>query len=399
MPRLLQINVTAGWGSTGKISGEISRIAIENGWESSIAFGRYDTGSFENYYKVGNKLDLFSHVAISRLFDKHGLGSKRATEKLVEYIKEYNPDVIHLHNIHGYFLNYEVLFKYLKTLNTPIVWTMHDCWSITGHCAYFDSIGCEKWKSECYNCELLRSYPKTLFSDNSTGNYYLKMRLFSSLSNRLTLVPVSNWLNGILKESYLNKCDIMTLHNGIDTDKFHISAPKQLSPRIILGVSMDWDKRKGLADFIKLAGILPDDLHIVLVGLSKKQIASLPPNITGIERTRNVQELVELYSKATVFLNPTYEDNFPTTNLEALACGTPVVTYRTGGSPEALDESCGIVVDKGDYKGLKDAIMRIIDNQDKFSPAVCRRRVTENFRKEDRFSEYIRLYERLIKKS
>jgi glycosyltransferase involved in cell wall biosynthesis len=288
------------------------------------------------------------HGLQTRIFDNHGMASKIATKKLIKQIKQINPNIIHLHNIHGYYLNYAILFEYLNELNIPIVWTLHDCWSITGHCTYFSFVGCNKWKSECYSCPQKKSYPTSWFIDRSKENFRLKKKHFTSLSN-MTIVPVSNWLSDLIKESYLHKYPIRTIHNGIDLSVFKPSDSEKFKSMyniqnkfILLGVANKWELRKGLKDFVELSNLLDSDYKIVLVGLSRKQIEQLPDNILGIERTESVEGLAEIYSAGDVFLNPTYEDNFPTTNLEALACGTPVITYETGGSPEAIDESTGI---------------------------------------------------------
>lgn len=398
MPRLIQINVTANWGSTGKIAEDIGKLAIADGWESWIAYGRGNPQSESNLVRVGNDFDMRLHGLQSRLLDNHGLASKSATKKLTKRIREINPDIIHLHNIHGYFLNYPLLFDFLKEFEKPVVWTFHDCWPFTGHCAYYDFAKCDKWKTECHDCPQLKSYPTSLFRDNSSHNFFKKKQSFLGVKN-MTLVPVSEWLNKEIGKSFLGDYPIKTIHNGIDLNVFTTGDVKKTddSKKVILGVASVWDKRKGLNEFVKLRNILPKEYLIILVGLSQDQISSLPEGITGIRRTENVRQLADLYSMADVFVNPTLEDNFPTTNLEALACGTPVITYRTGGSPEAVDEKTGAVVACQDVQALAECIRHICETS-VFSSDDCRKRAEWNYDKTNVFKEYLNLYNSLITK-
>lgn len=395
MPKLLQINVTSNWGSTGKIAAGIGKTAINNGWDSIIAFGRNANSSDSDLIRIGNKRDIYYHLIRSRFFDSHGLASKNATLHFIKDIERISPDIIHLHNIHGYYLNYPLLFRFLKQWGGPIIWTLHDCWPFTGHCAYFDAVKCTKWQTQCSKCIQKASYP-TSFIDRSFRNFNLKQEIFTSVLEQLTLVPVSDWLNNLLEFSFLKNARRSMIHNGIDLEIFRPTSTKKQQKKIILGVASIWEERKGLNDFIKLSSNLPVNYEIILVGVTPQQKKILPYNIKGIERTEDIKELVDLYSKATVFVNTTREDNFPTVNLESLACGTPVITYRTGGSPEAIDEYTGIVVDKGDVSSLKTAIETINLCSDRFTVTQCRNRAETYFRKEDKFNEYINLYNNLL---
>lgn len=346
MLTLLQINVTANWGSTGRIAEDIGRLVMHDGWESWVAYGRGKPESASNLIRIGSDMDMRLHALQTRFFDNHGLASAKATSRFIEKIKKISPDVIHLHNIHGYYINYQSLFQYLKDWGGPVVWTLHDCWSFTGHCSQYFFEGCNRWLSECHHCPQLRSYPASLMRDRSTLNFLDKSKAFSGLEN-LTLVPVSKWLNGELHKSFLNGYPSQVIHNGIDTEMFNIrpqKAREKMGKKVVLGVASVWNSRKGLEEFCKLRAQLSEDYMIILVGLSLKQISMLPSGITGIQRTDSIDQLVGIYNLADVFVNPTLEDTFPTTNLEALACGTPVITYDTGGSPEAVDEKCGVVV-------------------------------------------------------
>ncbi len=402
MKTLLQINSVVNTGSTGRIAEEIGQIAISHGWNSFIAYGRNDCPSQSKLVKIGNVLDVKLHGVLTRIFDRHGLGSHRATVQLIKQIKKINPDIIHLHNLHGYYINIKVLFIFLHKFNKPVVWTLHDCWSFTGHCVYFDNIGCYKWETQCLKCPHKRNYPASFVLDQSKENYLLKKQLFCSLNN-LTLVTVSNWLEKLLSKSFLKNNKTTTIHNGINTNIFKplndnkTHNNKLKGKFVILGVASIWDYRKGFSDFIRLGKLLNDNYKIILIGLNKTQLKEIPESIIGVERTESAQELANLYAKADVFVNPTYEDNFPTTNIEALACGTPVITYRTGGSPEAIDDNTGIIVDKGNIDDLIVSIEKIKANGKAFYSKHCRERAIKYFKKEERYLEYLKLYDTLLK--
>jgi glycosyltransferase involved in cell wall biosynthesis len=402
MKSVLQINSVVNSGSTGRIAEEIGQIAIGAGWKSYIAYGRNARTSQSELIKIGSDWDIRMHGLQTRLFDRHGLASIAATREFVEQIKKIKPDIIHLHNIHGYYINIEILFRYLKDANIPVVWTFHDCWPMTGHCAYFTFVGCDKWKTQCFSCPQKKGYPSSYFLDRSKQNHKQKRKLFTSV-NDMTIVPVSNWLGEIVKQSYLKDYPIRVINNGIDVNVFSPQSRDGIRLKygladkfILLGVATEWGRRKGLHDFIELSKTLKDDEIIVLVGLKDDQIKILPENIIGITRTESTQELAEFYSSADVFVNPTWEDNFPTTNLEAMACETPVVTYRTGGSPEALTPKTGFVVEQGDLASIRKAIDTVKSKGKAFYSAACRERATKMFNKNDRYAEYLQLYEQML---
>lgn len=401
--KVFQISSELNVGSVGRIAEQIGEAVLANGWKSYIAYARESFQSSSISYKIGSKKDIYYHVIYTRLTDRHGFASKNATNKLIKKIKEVNPDIIHLQHMHGYFINIQILFDFLKDTNLPVVWTFHDCWSFTGHCAYYEFIDCNKWKTQCEKCPQLNEYPKSIWMDNSKKNYLEKKKLFTSVDN-ITIVPVSNWLEGEVKKSFLKNYHVKTIHNGIDIQQF-VYRENDFKHRynienkfLILGVASPWDKRKGLKYFIELSKILSDDYKIVLVGLSKKQVEALPANIIGFERTKDVNELAQLYSAADVFLNPTLEEALGLTNIEAQACGTPVITFNSGGSPETIDETTGIVVEKGDINGVIRAIEKIRVNGKIFYSEHCRKRVESLFDKNNKFKEYIRLYESILNK-
>ncbi|TEB08218.1 putative glycosyltransferase EpsF [Pelotomaculum schinkii] len=399
--KVLQINSVCGVGSTGRIVTDIHSILKSNNIESYIAYGRETSVVGDHIIKIGTKPDYFIHGGLTRIFDTHALwGSARATREFIKKVKEIDPDVIHLHNLHGYYINIKILFDYLKESGKPVVWTLHDCWSFTGHCAYFSYVQCDKWKWGCNDCPQKRGYPGSLIFDRSKQNFDSKRELFTSLSN-MTIVTPSNWLANLIQESYLNKYPVKVIPNGIDLNVFK---PTESDFRktnclqdkfIILGVANGWGKRKGYQYFLELADILDDSFRIVLVGLTKKQKERLPKNIVGITKIIKVKELAKIYSAADVFINPTLEDNFPTTNLESLACGTPLITFNTGGGIESIDECCGIVVDKREVTSLFDAIKQINYN---YSTNFCLERA-KLFDRSKMLSRYQDIYDDCYRKS
>jgi putative colanic acid biosynthesis glycosyltransferase len=404
MKKILQISIEVNSNSVGKIAEQIGETIIKNGWFSYITYARNFNPSKSITIRIGNKLDVLWHVLETRLFDNHGFSSRIATYLLIKKIKKIKPDLIHLHHIHGYYINIKTLINYLKTTNIPIVWTFHDCWAFTGHCAYFDFVNCSKWVNGCFQCEQKHEYPKSILLDNSKKNYLIKSNLFNSLDN-LTIVPVSNWLGNLVAMSFLKSKSIEVIKNGIDLDIFYPHEPTCEIPKlynlydkfVILGVASTWDNRKGLSEFYKLNKMLDEYKYkILLVGLTKKQILDLPLNIIGIEKTENVEQLAKLYSFADVFVNPTFEDTYPTTNLESIACGTPVITYNTGGSIESVNIKTGFIVDKYDINSIFDAIKKIELCGKSFYTNTCRLYALNNFNKNDNFNSYIKLYDKLL---
>lgn len=403
--KIFQISSEVNSGSVGRVAEQIGEQVIQKGWESYIAYARDNLPSKSNTIKIGNKTDLIFHVLLTRITDRHAFGSKSSTLKLIEEIKRIKPDLIQLQHLHGYFINIEILFRFLAEANIPVVWTFHDCWSFTGHCAYYDLVDCQKWQTQCNHCPQKMEYPKSILIDNSAKNFRDKKRIFSSVDN-LTIVAVSNWIKEEAEKSFFKETDIKVIHNGIDINKFNTKDQYKVRKKykledkfLILGVASPWDTRKGLKYFVQLANILSDQYQILLVGLNKEQIGNLPEKIIGLERTENIEELAEFYSAADVFLNPTLEEALGLTNLEAQACGTPVITFNSGGSPETINEETGIVVEKGSLQGLLAAIEEIRKNKKQFYTGKCRKRVETLFDTKDNFKKYINLYENVLDKS
>lgn len=405
--KLLQIDACANSGSTGRIAEGIGQIVMANGWESYIAYGRRANKSESQLIRIGNKYDIYFHGLLTRVFDNHALGlsSKRATIKFIKEIERINPDIIHIHNSHGYYLNNEVLFKYLAQKNIPVVWTQHDCWAFTGHCAHFDFIGCDRWKTQCYSCPQKRSYPASYFIDNSKRNFLKKKKLYNSINN-MTIVCVSYWLGDLVEESFLNKYQIKVIQNGIDINAFNIRDFEDVEIKynlndkfIILGVAGVWTDSKGFKDFIELSKLIKEDERIVLVGLTKDQIKSLPNNIYGIERTESVEELAQLYSIADVYFNASVEETFGLTTVEAFACGTPAIVYNKTAIPEVIDEKVGWIVEQGDIKSLYKIVVELKNEPEllrKVREKNCRFKAERLYNKDIKFKEYFELYKQLI---
>jgi len=401
--KIVQINTVCGTGSTGKIALDLYRLAEEAGHTCYFAYGRGSSPADIRSYKIGNPLDFSCHVMLNFFAGKSGFGSRYVTKRFLKWLDQIHPDLLHLHNLHGFYLNIEMLFAYIKEHDIKIIWTLHDCWSFTGQCAYFDYAGCNRWMIGCHDCPVYRcDYPYSLFCDNSRQNYILKKAAFSGVKD-MTIVTPSRWLASLVSQSFLQEYPVKVIPNGINLAIFtpssqssHPVAPQASSStvKIILGVASVWSRHKGLNYFLQLSQILPASYHIVLIGLNCRQQKMVQSryghSITALQKTTSQQELADWYRCAFVFVNPTLEDNFPTTNLEALACGTPVITFRTGGSPESITDKCGIVVEKGNTVKLKEAILSL-DGNTAITPAACRVQAMK-FDKDVRFREYLSLY-------
>ncbi|MCM1138959.1 MAG: glycosyltransferase [Muribaculum sp.] len=408
--KLVQINpVLRRSTSTGRIMEEIGDMMMANGWECFVAYSRGRDGKMKTPMiplPVGNIVSTALHGITTRIFDRHGLASTLATWDFVRKLKKIAPDIVHIHNIHGYFLNYKILFDFLSKSNIKVVWTVHDCWLYTGHCYHYHYAGCYKWKTGCGNCPQRMQFPKSLMFDRSAQNYIDKKRAFTSMPHdNMVIVPVSQWMRDEMRESYLKDYPFRVIHNGIDTDIFSPQPVEDVKKKygiagydkIILGLASLWFREKGLYDFIEMSKMLRPDEKIVMVGVDDKTRRLLPDNILTIRRTDNVQELAALYSAATAFVNPTWQDNYPTVNLEAQACGTPVVTYRTGGSPESLLPATGRIVEQGDVTGLLEAVREFAKMPHAGLRDACRSHAVANFRKQDKYAEYIDLYNSILR--
>lgn len=398
--RIFEIN-SGNYGSTGNIMLSISEAAKNQGHDVCVAFRKSrsvtPTGE-KNEVLIGNSFFGFTHRIIGEYLGLEGFGSIFSTLKLTKQIKKFNPDVIHLHIMHGWYVNFPVLFGFLKKFNKPVVWTMHDCWAFTGHCPHFQYIKCDKWQTECKNCPQYRDYPYSRI-DTSKILYKYKKKYFTSI-NKLNIVTPSEWLADLVRKSYFSDKNISVINNGIDLSIFkpvqsNFRAENNINKDdfLILGVAFEWTNKKGVDVFRKLANDLPENFKIALIGVTEEIENELPENIIKIRRTQSKEELASVYSAADLFVNPTREETFPTVNIEAIACGTPVLTFHTGGSPEIIDENCGVTVECDDYEKLKNEIIKI--SQEKpFSREACLKRA-QKFNMYEKFNEYVDLYEKL----
>lgn len=389
---IAQINATCGVGSTGKICVSVSELLSKKGIENYIF---YSAGSsdYPLGIKYANEKAVKFQTLLSRIFGNCGFESKSITEKLIKELEKIKPDIIHIHNIHSHNCNLKMLFSYITKNGIKVYWTFHDCWAFTAYCPHFDMIDCDKWKTGCYNCPQRKQY--SWFFDRSEYLYNKKKSDIKGAD--ITVITPSKWLAGLVKESFFKDFPVKIINNGIDLNIFKptysdFREKYSLGNKyIVLGVAFGWGKRKGLDVFCELAKRLDGEKYkIVLVGTNDNIDKLLPENIISIHRTANQTELAEIYTAADIFVNPTREENYPTVNMESIACGTPVVTFNTGGSPEMLDETCGAVVAKNDVDGIQNEIKRICETQS-YSKDDCIERA-KGFDKDNKFEEYIKLY-------
>lgn len=397
MPKLLQINSVVNTGSTGRIAEQLGVLAISQGWESYIAYGREARGSQSRLIKIGSKWDVNFHAIGSILTDRHGLFSRYATKKFLQQVDIIQPDVVHLHNLHGYYINVPMLLRYLKQKNIPTVITMHDFWLMTGHCAYINQ-SCDRWKTGCGNCPRLNQYPAAKF-DNTKANWKWKASLFIDMPN-VTLVPVSYWLGRYVDESLLKNAKQNVIYNGIDTNVFKpfdggaSVGGVDWSKFTIMAIATRWTEANGYQDVMKLSSILPDNCQIVMVGLDEQQMSNLPKNIIGFRKTESFTQLQELYTKSDVIFNPNREVTFGLVTAEAMACGTPAIVLRDTAGEELVDEQTGYVIDS--VEEVPELISTINQVDKNYMSKACRDRVRELFNAEKQFQKYFDLYNRLI---
>lgn len=403
--RIAEINMLH-YGSTGNIMLSIAEVARKHGNEVRAFSPKFYQRGIKNVFQPIQKHDYFGtrfenllHLRLAQMTGFLGCFSLFGMHELLRKLKAFKPDIIHLHNLHNWTINFPMLTRYIKKHKIKVIWTLHDCWTFTGQCPHYAMIGCEKWKNHCHDCPQCRDYPKT-FVDRSNKMYDLKRKWFTGMD--AILVTPSQWLADQVTQSFLKDYSVKVINNGIDLDVFHPAASdfrKQYGcegKKIVLGVSMDWDVRKGLDVFVNLAARLPEDYQIVLVGGSEQSERLLPVNVISIRRTQDQHELAEIYSAADVFVNTTREDTFPTVNIESLACGTPVITFETGGSPEIIDKTCGMVVSCNNVDALEAAIRHVCEERP-FSQEACLGRA-KRYDKNDKFQEYVDLYHEMMKR-
>lgn len=397
MPVLLQINVTANWGSTGKIAEQIGREAMAHGWESYIAYGRHCNPSKSELIKIGNRFDTYSHFVGQRIFDNEGLCSRSSTKKLIQKIKEIKPDIVHLHNIHDHYMNYKLLFEYLNGSEIKVIWTMHDFWSVTGHCMHFINKRCDRFETACYNCPMRNVFPKSIF-DRSRRNYELKKRLFL-VNNNMTIVAVSDWVASQLKRSFLKNMPINVIHNGIDITQFKpikFHADLLDGQFVIMSVASQWKHDKGLGHYIALSKMLDPDEVIVLVGVDTSLKAQLPKNIVCLSPIFDTERLAGFYSRADVVTIMSGAETFGLTVVEGYACGTPAVVFNNTAPPYLITKNTGYVVADGDVDAMYHAIKQIKHKGKEHYAKSCRQIATEKYDKHLSTLKYVSLYNSIL---
>lgn len=401
--RIAHVNIVPN-GSTGKIMLQLSEMARRYNYTTKtyapIPFNRrrkVNLCDIPNHMFWGSRMEQCCHYYMGTFLGMNGMLSKRGTKQLIRDLDEFKPDIIHLHNIHKFCINLKLLFDYIKEHHIRVIWTLHDCWAFTGHCAYFTLAKCDRWKTGCHHCPQPRVYPK-MYRDTSRVMYHLKKKWFLGVEDMVLVTP-SKWLHDLVKESFLKEYSTLVIHNGIDLSVFNPTVSNfrekyNIPPtkKIILGVAFGWSYRKGLDVFVELAKRLDSEKYqIVLVGTDERVDKQLVGDVISIHRTNDQKELAEIYSAADLFVNPTREENYPTVNMESVACGTPVLTFRTGGSPEMLDKNCGSVVDYDDIDSLEREVIRICEKKP-FTIENCLNKA-KMYDKNDRYEEYMKLYE------
>lgn len=401
--KILLINTVCGHGSTGRICTDIADALQKQDDECFIAYGQLIT-DFQNSFKIGSVLENHFHNVCSRITGRQGYFTVKGTKKLIKYIEAVDPDVIHLHNLHGNYLNLEILFNYLAYADKPVIWTLHDCWAFTGKCAHYTDIGCYKWETHCHHCPQVKKYPPSLYFDRSMEMFAEKKKWFTSVRD-MTIVTVSKWLANEAKRSFLAQYPIIQIYNWVDHSVFKpLSGNKKSNfgfaedKFVILAVSACWSKNDTkLNDLISLSRIIPNNMQIVMVGQMKKKY-KFPVNITHIPYVQDLSIMAEIYSMADVYVHLSVEDTFGKVIAEAMSCGTPAIVYNLTASPELIGKGCGFVVEKRNIDAIYIAIQQIeSDGKQKYS-ATCRQHVQQNFDYIENTGKTIQLYKSLIDK-
>ena len=400
---VLQVNTVYPNGSTGRIVAEIAEYTAQqpdNHAMIALGIGAEERNGNLSAVRIGKPWERKLHGAIRKLFDAEGYGSHLATARLIRFCEENRPDVIHMHNLHGCYLNLTRWFRYLERRSIPVIWTLHDCWPLTGHCAHFAYVRCDRWKTLCMRCPQKGAYPACIGIGGSRRNYRLKRKLFTALGN-LTIVTPCRWLEDIVQNSFLRDTPVRVIYNGVDTRRFRpvksgLRAQYGLENRkVLLAVASVWTDRKGLRELIQLSQALDDSYRVVIIGLTKEQFKMLPENILGLEQIPSPDLLCQWYTAADCFVNPTLEDTMPLVNLEAMACGAPVAVFDTGGCPEVITDACGLVVARGDIRGLTNAVKRICKSGNEYEDACIEQ--AKRFSMERTVRAYHDLYREVLR--
>ena len=401
--KVLQINTVVDFGSTGRTVSELAYSINLNGDECYCAYGQKKS-SLKNSFKIGTRLENHLHNIGSRIFGKQGYFTVWGTKSLIRYIETIQPDVIHLRNLHGNYLNLKILFNYLSKANVPVVWTLHDCWAFTGKCAHYTNVECYKWQTHCFDCPQVKKYPPSLFFDRSEMMFSDKKKWFTSVNN-MTIITVSHWLAREAEKSFLSKYPIIPIYNWINqeifkpgssnlVEKYGISKNKF----VILGISAGWgNNNTKLSDFIDLSKLITSDMQLILVG-GEKEPGCIPKYIKHLPYINNVEELAQIYSLADVYVHLSVEDTFGKVIAEAMSCGTPAIVYNSTACPEIIGKGCGYVVEKRDISGIYKALLKIKKNGKQKYSAKCIQHVSDNFDYKRNTGRTIQLYKSLLNK-
>lgn len=396
--KILQINTVSTVGSTGRIVAEICTAAQEKGYNTLTAYSYGEENSVLSGYKISTQASRRMSVLKCRLFGENVHLAKNDTKKLVKKIKEYAPDIVHLHNLHGYYLDFEILFDCLREIDVPVVWTLHDNYAFTGHCTYPERMDCKKYETLCHSCPAKKRYPKSLFFDTAKKSYLEKKRIFTSVP-KLHVVTPSHWLGGCAKNSFLGKFPVTVINNGVNTQIFRPTESdvfdeiRKNHSFITISAAATWGKAKGYDILLEIAKKMPPYVHMVVVGVTKELKDSMPPNMTGVLKTNDAYELARLYSAADVFVNPTRNDTFSMVNVEAFSCGIPVITSDAGGTKETISPESGTVVKSEDCDAFCRAILSYAENAPS-KEAVLKH--AERFSSKVMTENYLNLYKEIL---
>ncbi len=401
MPTLLLINVALNIGSTGKIVEGIGSLVMSKGWNVIVAHGaRYVNKSELNNYQVSSRASEILHFIKSSLFDAQGRGSRCDTKRFLKVIDDIKPDIVHIHNIHGCFLNFPIFFKYLLDRDIPVVLTMHDCWAMTGHCVHFMRTNCEQWKTHCKKCPQKFDFPTSYLLDRCKSNFKLKKSVFTAMK-KMRITTVSTWLKGVAEQFYLKKFPMDVVPNGVDTNTFvnvddcSLKRYGLQDKKLVLAVASGFNERKGINDFVALSKVLSTDFQLVLVGANNRDKKLLPDNVIAIPRVNSTSELSLFYSAAKVLLSLSYEETFGLTILEAMSCGTPAIVYDNTAQPELVTKDTGVVVKSGDIEGVKRAIEDVCSKDKSYYSSACRKHALEYDDKKS-YKKYFDLYVQML---
>lgn len=390
-------------GSPSTIMRGIATVAAsEFNFSYKTYFGNWKNSSsiFKESHRFGYLAENIASGVISRYLGIQNRGSIFGTSELIHYLEDFKPDIIHLHNIHFWTINVPHLFRYIKENKIATVWTLHDCWAFTGRCPYFQCTECDRWKTGCNNCVYpSKDYPAS-FVDCTNKMWDMKKEWFTGVDN-MHLVTPSKWLRNLVKQSFLSRYDVSVINNGIDLSifKFRESSFRKkynigLNTCILLGVALEWGYYKGLDIFIELSKKLENNYQIVLVGVDERLMNKIPNNIIAISRTKNANELVDIYCSADFFVNPTREENYPTVNMEAICCGTPVITFNTGGCAEIVDSNTGCVTSDKTSDAIIESLMIAKDKRSVLHENCLVK--AKDFDMNSKYREYCNLYNKIL---